>query len=88
MTGEKRVDNEETVAEITASSIECEVENLRALADRLEAFGAGDNTAWTANDALAGHQLLVRAQAHVAVTRSLRDAATRRGNALPLHQPR
>ena len=76
------------VAELTQQGLEDEVTNLRLLADRLEAFGAGDDEAWTANDALAGHHLLVRVQAHAAGVRSLRAAVARHDAVVPLEERR
>lgn len=76
------------VSDITQAGLEGEVARLRELADHLERFTAGDNEAWTDRHALAGHQLLVRAQGQAAVMRSLRAAADRRGQVVRLHQPR
>jgi hypothetical protein len=65
------------VAALTRDQLLAEIANLRLLADRLEEFAAGSAGSWTDHDALAGHQLLVRVQSHVAGTRALRAARGR-----------
>jgi len=82
------MDPADAVTELTFSQLRAEVANLRLLADRLEAFAGGDETSWTDHDALAGHQLLVRVQSHVAGARALRSGRTRRARLVRLDDRR
>lgn len=70
---------DDAIAVITRDQLRGASSELRALADRLDAFRAGDSEAWTAETTLAGHSLLTIIQSQVGVTRTLRAAVARRG---------
>lgn len=65
-------DTELTIAAVTRDQLRGAVGELHALADKLDAFRAGDSTAWTDQDTLTGHALLTIIQSHTTVTRGFR----------------
>lgn len=73
-------DAADAIAVMTRDQLRGASTELRALADKLDAFRAGDSGAWTTEDTVAAHALLTIVQSHTAVTRQLREAAARQGN--------
>lgn len=81
-------DATEAIAVITRDQLRGATVELRELADKLDAFRAGDSGAWTDADALNAHGLLYVIQSHVGLTRSLRESKSRRDTVLLLDEYR
>lgn len=79
---------DDQIAVITRDQLRGASQELRALADKLDAFRGGDSDAWTAEDTLAGHSMLTIIQSHTGLTRTLRAAETRRRNVFQLDDRR
>lgn len=77
------------VARITFDQLGDAPGQLRRVAERLEAFLAGDETAWTAQEIASAHQLLAFTGAQVNLVRELRDREARRPDVVRLadHRP-
>lgn len=73
---------------LATDALDEEITQLRLLAEKLTEFAAGDDTAWTATDSLAVHQLAVRVQSHTSVIRGWRDQNIRAATVLRLDDHR
>jgi hypothetical protein len=72
------------VARITFDQLGGAPGQLRRVADRLEAFLAGDDTAWTPAEVVSAHQLLAFTGAQVNLIRELRGREARQAGVVHL----
>lgn len=82
------MDTANEVGKLTFGQLDEAVGELRQLADRLQAFLAGEESAWTPAEIAAAHALVAFTGAQVSVVRGIRAAARRRAGVVRLDDRR
>jgi hypothetical protein len=82
------MDTANEVGKLTFGQLDEAVTELRAIADRLQDFLRGDESAWTAGEIAAAHALIACTGMQVNLVRSIRSAAARRAGVVHLDERR